>query len=297
VAGCSSSGSFRFDGAESRGDAYYRNWISPGYFGTVGIPLVAGREFDERDAAGRPVAIISESVARRFFAGQNPIGKRMGYGALDTEIVGVARDARSLTLHNPPVPMVYLPIHARSDTGMRGYYMEARVNGDPGSRVALVRDAVHRAEPSLLTDDITTMPTRLARDTGRERVVAYLASSFAVLTLLLASLGIYGVLAYDVARRTKEIGVRMALGAQRAEVTTLMLKHGLGLAVVGLAIGLAGAAALARYLQSLLFGVSALGLSSFILVQLVFIAVTAIASYAPARRATHVDPLIALRSD
>jgi ABC-type antimicrobial peptide transport system permease subunit len=107
----------------------------------------------------------------------------------------------------------------------------------------------------------------------------------------------YGVLAYDVARRTKEIGVRMALGAQRTDVTTLILKHGLGLTLVGLATGLAGAAVLARYLQGMLFGVSALGLSSFILVPLVFIAVTALASYVPARRATHVDPLVALRCD
>jgi predicted permease len=297
VAGCSSSGSFRFDGVDGGGDSYYRNWISPEYFRTVGIPMMAGREFDERDAPGRPVAIISESVARRFFVGQNPLGKRMGYSTLDTEIVGVVRDARSLTLHTPPVPMVYLPIHAKSDTGMRGYYMEARVSGDPAALVAAVRDAVRRAEPSLLTNDITTIATRLARDTGRERVVAYLASSFAVLTLLLAALGIYGVLAYDVARRTKEIGVRMALGAQRGELTTFILGRSLGLTIAGVAIGLAGAAALARYLQGMLFGISAFDPSTFAIVPLVFVSVAVMASYLPARRATRVDPLVALRCE
>jgi predicted permease len=295
VANCSSSGSFRFEGSDGE-NTFNRNWVGPGYFDTVGISLVAGRDFDERDMS-RAVAIVSESVARRYFPGQNPIGKRVaGHDKdSDTEIVGVARDARSLTVHNPPVPMIYLPLHAKSDTGMRGYYMEARVNGDPSLFVAAVRDAVRRAEPGLLVNDMTTMPGRLARDTTRERVVAYLSSSFALLTLLLASLGIYGVLSYDVARRTREIGVRAALGAQRSELTLLILGEGIGMTAAGIVVGLAGAAVLARYLQGMLFGVSALSFSSFVMVPLVFLTVAAAAAYLPARRAMRVDPMIALR--
>ncbi len=161
--------------------------------------------------------------------------------------------------------------------------------------VAAIRDAVRRAEPGLLVNDMTTMPGRLARDTMRERVVAYLSSSFAVLTLLLASLGIYGVLSCEVTRRTKEIGVRAALGAQRSEVTLLILGEGIGMTAAGLVVGLAGAGVLARYLQGMLFGVSALSFSAFAIVPLVFLAVAAAAAYLPARRAMRVDPMVALR--
>src|SRR5262252_3386138 len=157
------------------------------------------------------------------------------------------------------------------------YSMEVRVNGDPSSFLAAVRDAVHRAEPALLTNDFSTMPIRLERDTTRERIVAYLAWSFALLTLLLASLGIYGTLAYDVARRTKEIGVRMALGARRSGVARIILKEIMGVTLAGIAGGLISAGILARYLQTLLFGVSALSISSFAVVPALFAIVAAAA--------------------
>jgi predicted permease len=293
IAGCSSSGPFKFEGADSEYSSN-RNWISSGYFAAVGIPLVAGREFALQDSS-RSVAIVSESIARRFFAGQSAIGKRLGLNDLDTEIVGVVRDVRSFTLHDAPVPMVYLPLHAKSDIGIRSYAMEVRVNGNPSSFVNAVRNAVRRAEPALLANDMSTMRTRLARDTARERLVAYLASSFAFLTLLLASLGLYGVLAYEVARRTKEIGVRIALGARRTEVTRILVHDALGVTVTGVVAGLLGAAILARYLQTLLFGVTALSISAFAVVPVVFAAVAAAAAYFPARRAMKVDPMVALR--
>jgi predicted permease len=296
VAGCTSSGSFKFESSDSDYTSR-RNWISPGYFATVGIPLIAGREFDVHDASARPVAIVSDSIARRFFPGQNPVGKRMGFKDLDTEIIGVVHDARSATLHDPPVPMVYLPLYAKSDIGMRAYSMDVRVDGDPSSLVNQVRSAVRRAEPALLENDISTMPTRLARDTARERVVAYLAWSFASLTLLLAGLGIYGVLAYEVARRTKDIGVRIALGARRLEVTRMILGATLGLTILGLIFGLAGAAVLARYLQGLLFGVSPSSVSTFLVVPALLVLVAAAAAWLPARRAMNVDPMVALRHE
>jgi len=191
--------------------------------------------------------------------------------------------------------MVYMPMHGKSDIGMRAYSMDVRVNGDPSSFVSAIRGAVRRAEPSLLANDISTMPTRLARDTSRERVVAYLAWSFAMLTMLLASLGIYGVLAYQVARRTNEIGVRMALGARLWEVTRVILAEVLGVTSTGIVLGLISAAILARYLQSLLFGVSALSVSTFAVVPIVFALVAAAAAYVPVRRGMKVDPMVALR--
>jgi len=293
VAGCSSTGSFRFEGSETD-NPYHRNWISAGYLAAVGIPLIAGREFDEHDAAGRPVAIVSESIARRFFPGQNPIGKRMGYKDTDTEIVGVAREVRSISVHDAVTPMIYMPLHGKSDIGIRVYSMEVRVSGNPSNYVAVIRNAVRRSEPSLIVNDMSTMPARLARDTVRERVVAYLSLSFALLTLLLASLGLYGVLAYNVTRRTKEIGVRIALGARRTAVLRLVLGEALGVTIAGLVIGLAGAAVLARYLQGMLFGVPALGLRSFAIVPILFAGVAVVSAYVPARRAMNVDPLSAL---
>jgi predicted lysophospholipase L1 biosynthesis ABC-type transport system permease subunit len=191
--------------------------------------------------------------------------------------------------------MVYLPLYAKSDIGMRAYSMDVRVDGDPSSLVNQVRSAVRRAEPGLLENDISTMPVRLARDTSRERVVAYLAWSFASLTLLLAGLGIYGVLTYEVARRTKDIGVRIALGARRMEVTRLILGKTLGVTVLGLIIGLAGAAILARYLQGLLFGVSPGSASTFLIVPVLLALVAAASAWLPARRAMKVDPIVALR--
>jgi putative ABC transport system permease protein len=191
--------------------------------------------------------------------------------------------------------MVYLPLHARSDVAMLNYYMELRVDGDPASFVATTRSAIGRAEPALLGNDISTIQTRLARQTARERVVAYLAWSFAALTLLLASLGIYGVLAYDVARRTKEIGVRVALGARRWEITQTILSETLGVAGTGVVLGLFVAAVLARYLQSLLYEVSAMSLSAFAIVPVVLAVVAAAAAYLPIRRVMKVDPMTALR--
>jgi ABC-type antimicrobial peptide transport system permease subunit len=156
---------------------------------------------------------------------------------------------------------------------------------------------VRRAEPALLENEISTMPTRLARDTARERVVAYLAWSFASLTLLLAGLGIYGVLAYEVARRTKDIGVRIALGARRLEVTRMILGETLGVTVLGLIVGLAGAAVLARYLQGLLFGVSPRTVSTFLVVPVLLALVAAASAWLPMRRAMKVDPMVALRHE
>jgi predicted permease len=298
VAGCSTSSSVRLEGAEGTVSSNM-NWVSPGYFLTAGIPRVAGREFDERDDEhGARVAVVNESIARRYFPGQNPVGRRLAYAQLDIDIVGVVRDAHTQTLHEPPVPMVYFPIDQRPaarNTAITN--LDVRVAGDPRQAVATVREAIRRTEPGLLLGDVALMSARLERDLSRERVVAYLAFSFGLLTLLLASVGLSGVLSYGVARRTQEIGVRMALGARRSEVMGSVLKGSLKLTLAGIVLGLLAAAAVARYLSGMLFGVVPLDPLTFVAVSGTFILVMTLAAYLPARRATKVDPLVALRCE
>jgi predicted permease len=298
VAGCSTSSSVHLEGGEAAISSNM-NWVSPGYFLTTGIPLVAGREFDERDSEhGARVAIVNESIARRYFPGQNPIGRRMGSPQLDTEIVGVARDAHTQTLHEPPVPMVYFPIDQRPaarNTAITN--LDVRVAGDPRQVIADVRTAIRRSDPGLLLLDVGLMSARVERDLSRERVVAYLAFSFGLLTLFLASLGLYGVLSYGVTRRTHEIGVRMALGARRGEVMASVLRQSLRLTIAGIALGLAGAAAVSRSLSGMLFEVAPLDPVAFLAVGATFVLVMTLAALLPARRATNVDPLVALRCE
>jgi predicted permease len=298
VAGCSTSSSVRLEGAAETVSSNM-NWVGPGYFLTAGIPRVAGREFDERDDEhGTRVAIVNESIARRYFPGQHPVGRRLAYAQLDIEIVGVVRDARTQTLHEPPVPMIYFPIDQRPaarNTAITN--LDVRVAGDPRQAIAAVRDAIRRAEPGLLLEDVASMSARLERDLNRERLVAYLAFSFGLLTLLLASLGLYGVLSYGVARRTQEIGVRMALGARRSEVMASVLKGSLKLTLAGIVLGLVASAAIARYLSGMLFGVTPLDPLTFVAVSGTFLLVMTLAAYLPARRATRVDPLVALRCE
>jgi predicted permease len=298
VAGCSSSSAFRIE-AGGQVLIFHENWVSPGYFSTVGIPLVGGRAFDERDTEHGPrVAIVNESIARRYFNGHDPIGRRLGFPRPDTEIVGVVRDARTQTLHEPAVPMVYRPLDQKAANVFTPLTnLDVRVSGDPRRATSAIRDAIRRAEPGLLLGDVGPMSERLARDLSRERLVAYLALSFGAFAWLLASLGLYGVLSYGVARRTQEIGVRMALGARHSVVMRIVLGQSVRMTITGIALGLFGAAAGARYLAAMLFGVAPLDPATFVAVALAFSVVTTLAAYVPARRATRVDPLVALRTE
>jgi putative ABC transport system permease protein len=300
IAGCSSSGGFVVEGAGPDTASLYRNWITPRYFATTGIPLVRGREFTDRDTAGSPrVAIVNETIARRYFAGQNPIGKRLGDDkVLDVEIVGVVRDARTQTLHDPPVPMVYFPLEQKPlNQQPTVTNLDVRVAGAPSAIEGALRQTIRQAEPNLLVGDVGVMSRRLSRDLTRERVVAYLAFGFGALTLLLAALGLYGVLSFGVARRTQEIGVRMALGARRVEVLRLVGGQSTRLAIAGLALGLLATWGAARALSGSIVEAAPLDPATILLVTLAFALVTALASYLPARRATRVDPLVALRAE
>src|SRR4051812_15025016 len=251
LAGCSYTTSVRIDRVEGTVPVY-QNWVGPGYFTTVGMRLLHGREFDHHDTErSRPVAVITESIARHYFAGRDPIGTRLrGLAATeqyDAEIVGVVADVRPVTLRDAPVAMVFYPYALRRADALPTA-IDIRVAGDPEAAVVSAREALTRAEPGL-TFNVTSMPMRIAHQFERDRAVAYLTSAFAALSLLLASVGLYGVLSYLVGQRSREIGLRLALGAQRSDVMALVIKQGTKLAVIGLATGLAAAPVATRSLQ------------------------------------------------
>jgi predicted permease len=275
----------------------YRNWVTPGYFTTAGIPLIGGRAFTDRDTANSPrVAVINESAARRYFPGQNPVGRRIGASQLDTEIVGLVHDARTQSLHDLPVPMAYTPLAQKPPNQQPSLTnLDVRVEMPAAAMEPALRAAIHRAEPNLLVGDVAAMSRRIARDLTRERLVAWLAAVFAAMTLLLAAIGLYGVLSYGVARRSREIGVRMALGASATDVLKLVLKHGMTLALIGVGAGLAGAFAVTRLMVAMLFDVKPTDVATFAIVSVGLILVALLACYVPARRAMKVDPLVALR--
>jgi predicted permease len=305
ITNCSYGSAFTIEGAGG-GISLNNNWVSPTYFSTAGIPLVAGRDFTERDTAQAPrVAIISESVARRFFPNQNPLGKRIerqagrtpaDETALNTEIVGVVRDVRP-TLHADPGPMLYFPTKQPPVFTALPHAIVVRTSGDADAAVAVVRAAIQRTEPGLLVDTVTTMAAAIGRDVARERLVAYLAASFAGLALLLACVGLYGVLSYTVARRTQEIGVRVALGAQPSDLIRMVIGDGSRVVLVGIAAGVGAAIVVGRLVTTLLAGVSASDPMTLIAVGAALAVVTLAASYLPARRASRIEPVTALRTE
>ena len=298
VANCSYRSGFQIEDAGG-GHNINNNWIAPGYFATVGIPVVAGRDFTDRDRAqSARVAIISESIARRYFPDQNPIGKRLGYQkVVDTEIVGVVRDARSITLRDAPIPMVYFPISQPPSFRPFPHSLDVRVSGDAPLAVAPIREAIARAEPGLLVDGVSPMSARLDRNVSRERLIAYLASAFGLLALALACVGLYGVLSYTVARRTQEIGVRMALGARPGDLIRMVIGDGTRVVVVGTIVGAFAAIGVGRLIKTLLVGVSASDPITYVAVGVVLVGTSLAASYIPARRAARVNPIAALRAD
>jgi putative ABC transport system permease protein len=299
LAGCSYSTSVRLEGFDGE-VGVYQNWVGPKYFSTVGLPLRRGREFDVRDTEhAAPVAIITESIARRYFQNRDPIGKRVSSLATgqqsDAEIVGVVGDLRPRSLRDAPVPMVFYTLSRRRADAFPTS-LDLRVSGDPNQAVRAVREALSGTEPAL-TFGVTSMPMRMSQQVERDRTVAYLTSAFAGLALVLASVGLYGVLAFFVTQRRHEIAVRMALGAGRSEVLALIVKRGAALVVMGLALGLAAAPLAARSLQGMFFEVTTLDPVTFISVSTLMLVVGALAAILPVRRATKVDPMVVLRSE
>jgi len=268
------------------------------YFSTMGIPLVAGREFTEKDTGGAPkVAIINETMARYFYGDNNPIGRRIGFGRdADTaiEIVGVVKDVRALQLRDKPVRYVYLPYRQDESVTSLTYYV--RSAGIP-SLGASVRQAVQRLDPNLPIVDMKTMEAQVGESLYVERLVAVLSVAFGGLATLLAAIGLYGVMSYAVARRTREIGIRMALGAERAGVLWMVLREVAVMAILGIMAGLGIALYLTRQVRSVLFGLSPGDPATFMVAVIGLFVVALLAGFVPARRATAINPNLALRSE
>jgi predicted permease len=277
------------------------NWVGPKYFSTVGMPLLAGRELDVRDSEKAPkVAVINEAMARRYFANRNPLGERFGYpkewaAIVDdakTEIVGVVRDARVTSVRDAAVPMAY---YARQQSMDYSNNIDVRAVGDPRWIVGEVRKAVHEVDPSLPVNRVSTMTEQISDSVNMERLVAYLTSAFGILSLVLASVGLYGVMSYAVSRRTSELGIRMALGAYPSQVLWMVLRESLVLVALGVACGLPLVFAASRFLKGMLFGLAPGDSTTVLSAILILVAVAAIASYLPALRASRIEPTVALR--
>ena len=283
------------EGRDGGRSVYFAN-VSANYFDLLDIPLVRGRSFPEENmTTASHVVIISESTARRFWPGENPLGKRLRFGsdAVYSDVIGVAKDIHSVGLSDPDTDFVYLPLRA---DGYGGVALLARGTTGSAAMTTAIRTETHALDGNILVRT-AALEENLNLWQVPSRVTAVLGLVLGMAGLLLASLGIYGVVAFAVSQRTKEIGIRISLGAQKSDVLRMMMANSMQLAAAGMAIGLAGSAAVSRILQSLLFGVSPLDPIVFAGISALLGGVAALASYVPARRATQVDPMTALRHD
>lgn len=280
----------------SPGRNVMNNVVSPGHFQTLQIPLIAGRDFEERDRKGAPrVVIINERMAQMLWPGENAVGKHIFIGANSRdaiEVVGVVKTGKYRSLAEDPRPYYYSPMAQRGPSGM---ILMMRTTGDPRTLVSAVRNEVQGIDRRVPLFAIKTMDEHLTWALWAPNMAATLAFAFGVVALLLSAVGLYSVMAYVVSQRTREVGIRMALGAKRADVLKLITSEGMKLAAIGVVIGFVLSLAIARVLSSVLIGVSAYDLTTFILVPLLLAAVAFVACLVPARRATRVNPLVALR--
>jgi putative ABC transport system permease protein len=272
--------------------------VSDGYFNAIGIPVKKGRDFDRRDGHdASPVVVVSEAFAKKYWPGEDPIGKRifpLGSPPIIETVIGVVGDAR----HNPNVgrlplaPVVYI---AASQGAWRTMTLVARAKGEPTGLAPEIQRAIGKIDPALAAGDVVTLTRMLAGGVAPQRITAAMLSVFAAIAVLLAVIGIYGVMSYNVSQRTHEIGIRMALGAQQGDVVRRILWHGFGLAALGIAIGSAGSWALTRKMAALLDWVHATDALTFASVAVALGLVAMVGSWLPARRAAAVDPVVALR--
>jgi putative ABC transport system permease protein len=275
-------------------------WVEPGFFRTLGIPVLSGRDFTARDdLKATPVIIINQTLARRFFPNENPIGKRISTGIGNgykqppmREIIGVVGDVKQEGLGADVAPAAYVSV-AQSPFDVLTFVVRTEV--DPESVVAAARNEVTAVDKDLPIFEVKTLDQHVSESVAQPHFNTLLLGIFAGMALALAAVGLYGVIAYSVVQRTHEFGVRMALGAERQDVLRMVVGRGMMLTLAGVGIGLAGALALTRFLESLLFGIRPNDAPTFAGVFLVMLTVALLASYVPARRATKVDPLVALR--
>ena len=275
--------------------------ITPGLFQTMGVPLLRGRDFSAADyLQATPVVIINNALADRYFPGEDPLGKSIAFDetpdatSVWRTIVGIVGNVRRETVALQKKPSFYAPVF-QDTTGQ--VHLLVRTEQDPNAIVAAVRDRVRALDPSLPLFDVTTLETVVSTSVARERFLLVLLSIAAVVALVLASIGIFGVVLYSTTRRVREIGIRVALGARSASVSTLILRSGLEPVLMSIALGAFAAFLLARAMSSLLFGVQPLDLPTFASVIALVLVVAALACALPARWATRVDPTSALRAD
>jgi predicted permease len=273
--------------------------VEPGFFDVMGVPLLAGRDFTAGDGPGAPkVAIVNETFVRNFWGNENPLGRRIVFGGKDSvrEIIGVIKDTKYRDVKAPAPRTVYVPF-GQTEIRVAERTLHVRTAGEPQTVIAAIRREVQALDQDLPLYNIRTFTDVVAGSMSQERALATLASVFGALALALASIGLYGVLAYDITRRRREIGVRIALGAQSRDVLTLIVGRGLRMTAIGVAIGLAAAYGLTRLLKGLLYGVSATDPLTFAAIPLLLIVVALLAGIIPARRAARIDPMAALRAE
>jgi putative ABC transport system permease protein len=283
--------------------------VTPGYFATMRIDLVRGRTFTAEDRRGAPLAmVINETLAREAFPGEDPIGKRIACcepgpdGSPNwKEVVGVVRDVRAQGLDEPAEPEFYLPMVQAPNAAWswtdRTMTIAVRSQVEPLSLMPSLRRAVAEVDPSLPLYNLGTMQGRVLDSMAQARFSTMLLTVFGAIALILAAVGVYGVISYGVTQRTQEIGIRMALGARHTDVVGMVVRHGAALAGIGLAVGLAGALALSQLIGSLLFEVSPTDPPTFATGTVVLTAVAVLAAALPARRAAMTDPMVALRNE
>jgi predicted permease len=287
------------------------NAVSAGYFKTMGIPLVAGRDFDDRDArfldAGEPdsqrdptykVAIVNESYAKHYFGTRSPIGRHIGFGAnpgtkTPIEIIGVVKDAKYTGVRDEIPRQVFFAFLENDFVGSAVMYV--RTTNQPDAAFGAIRQAARQLDANLPIYNLRTLEHQIDQSLLNDRLIATLSTAFGVLATLLAVIGLYGVMAYTVARRTREIGVRMALGAVPGDVVWLVMREVLALVGTGIALGLLAAWGLGRVISSQLYGVSATDPVTIAAAAGLLLVVALLAGYVPARRATRVNPVLALR--
>lgn len=272
--------------------------VAPRFFETLGIRMIDGEDFGPGVPTG-DIAIVNQALSDKAFPKENPIGRRISYFGRTVRIAGLVATAKSRTIGEEPHPCLYFPIarELRSNDSLSGITLAVRTHGNPAGYATPVRRMIRNIDPTLALFDVRTMDTQISKALFVPRATAMLFGLAGLMGLLISTVGIYGVISFSVARQTKEIGIRVALGARRAQVLGMVLRQGLTLTLAGAAIGLGVALALSRMAASLLYGVSPTDSLTFLAVPALLILIASVACLVPARRAATLDPIRALRCE